>query len=165
MHEPLLWHHLPFGTDGLARNADPRSLDDLGASGEQAGSRASERVVTEAVDLRPTAGCRAAPAVAEGEWHAQAAAERELHGLVGRKRRGWLGWYGSEPGPCMRPRLGPHQRPGIRQHSRQHHTVAEILVASARRMKLPAMWPVSRGRAGSLEDLSPAWAGFPAFGS
>ena len=102
MHEPLLWNHLPFGTDGFARDADPRTLDDLGASGEQAGSRASERVVAEAVDLRPTAGRRAASAVAEGEWHAQASAERELHGL-GRKRRGWLGWYGSEPGPCMRP--------------------------------------------------------------
>ena len=36
-------------------------------------------------------------------------------------------------------------------------------------MKLPAMWPVAgasvlwRGRAGSVEDLSPAWAGFPTF--
>ena len=48
-----------FGTDGFARNADPRSLDDLGASGEQAGSRASKRVVAEAVYLRPIAGCRA----------------------------------------------------------------------------------------------------------
>ena len=35
---------------------------------------------------------------------------------LGRERCGWLGWYGSEPGPCMRPRLGPHQRPGIRRH-------------------------------------------------
>ena len=47
--------------------------------------------------------------------------------------------------------------------------LSEMLVSSARRMKLPAMWPVAgasvlwRGRAGSLEDLSPAWAGFPTF--
>ena len=77
------------------------SLDDLGASGEQAGSRASERVVAEAVY-----------SVGGGEWHAQAAAAaRELHGL-GRERRGGLCWNGSEPGRCTRPRLGPHQKPG-----------------------------------------------------
>ena len=74
----------------------------------------------------------------------------------------------------------------------QHHTVAEMLVASARRMtrtsnnrvrsvvksneqtyrtyggmKLPAMWPVIRAGVFRLlgGSLSPAWAGFPAFGS
>ena len=54
VHRPLLWHHLPFGSDGFAGDADPRSLDYFGAPSEQAGSRPSERVDTVSVDLCPT---------------------------------------------------------------------------------------------------------------
>eukprot|EP00439_Symbiodinium_sp_Y106_P004000 s2119_g1.t1 len=68
--KPLLRHHLPLGSDSFARDADPRSLDYLGAPSEQAGSRASERVVTESVDLCSTAVCRSASAVADRERHA-----------------------------------------------------------------------------------------------
>jgi len=75
---------------GQAIVAAPLVLRHVGAPSEQASSRASERVVAELVDI------------ADRERHAQAAAERQLHGLR-RERHGWLGWYGGEPRPRMRP--------------------------------------------------------------
>ena len=50
MGEPLLWHDLTFGADGLSRHADPRALDDFSASGQQACPRASEGMVAIRVD-------------------------------------------------------------------------------------------------------------------
>ena len=35
MGEPLLWHDLTFGADGLSRHAGPRALDDFSASGDE----------------------------------------------------------------------------------------------------------------------------------
>ena len=89
---PLLRHHLPLGSDSFARDADPRSLDYLGAPSEQAGSRANERVVTESVDLCPTAVCRSASAVADRERHAiykrafGCAESRDAHGGIAHRQ-------------------------------------------------------------------------------
>ena len=94
MDQPLLRHYLAF--HGLSRNADTRSFESL-SSREKSGARASGSVITELVNLSPTSVCRSASsAVADGERHAQAATQRELHGLW-RERGGRLCWYGGEP--------------------------------------------------------------------
>ena len=49
--EPLLWHDLALGPNGLAHLTDPSLLDNFGASGQQAFWRTSENMVSRAVHV------------------------------------------------------------------------------------------------------------------
>ena len=118
----------------FARDAHPRALD-IGRAGRFPGKRAHGRRGGLLVPRSRVPG-----RICRGRGGMACAGDGKARVPWSGARASWLSrlvWQGART-------LREAPAPGIRRHNRQHHTVAEMLVASARRMKLPAMWPISR---------------------
>ena len=113
--EQLLRDDLAFRPHRLSRDADPRPFHQLSPPGQQAGARASKRVVAKTVDYCTAPRIRSARGSVQWQGLPEPASQRDLHrgrwqggGRLCRDRR--------EPGARLWPGLGAQERLGTRRH-------------------------------------------------